>query len=100
VQWLDVNTSDEFQVATEHLANDESPEVRAAAAEALMQSDVGAVQPLLLALDDPDPQVVLAALDALEFVGDASIVPQIAPLLKHKDTAVRERTVEAIEFLQ
>jgi hypothetical protein len=100
VQWLDVNSSDGFQTATEHLASDESPEVRAAAAEVLKESDVGAVQPLLQALGDPDSRVVLAALEALEFVGDASTVPQLAPLLKHKDTEVRERTVEAIEFLQ
>jgi HEAT repeat protein len=65
-----------------------------------MESDVGAVQPLLQALGDPEPQVVLAALEALEFVGDASTIPKIAPLLKHPSTEVRERTVEAIKFLE
>ncbi len=99
-KWLDVSKADGFEAAKERLLADESPIVRAAAAEALLDSDVGAVKPLLQALEDPDSRVVLAALEALEFVGDASTVPQIAPLLKHKDVEVRERTVEAIEFLQ
>jgi len=99
-KWLNVSSTEGFQAATDRLANDESPLVRAAAAEALLDSDVGAVQPLLQALEDPDPRVVMAALEALEFVGDETTVPHLAPLLKHRDVAVRERTVEAIEFLQ
>ena len=99
-KWLDVNSGEGFQAATEHLASDDSPEVRAAAAEVLGESGVGAVQPLLKALNDPDSRVVLAALDALEFVGDETTAPLLAPLLKHKDVEVRERTVEAMEFLQ
>jgi hypothetical protein len=100
VKWLDVSSTEGFEAAKERLESDEAPAVRAAAAEVLMESDVGAVQPLLQALDDPDSRVVLAALEALEFVGDASTIPQLAPLLKHSDVEVRERTVEAIEFLQ
>jgi HEAT repeat protein len=95
-----VASTDGFQAATERLESDESPEVRVAAAEVLLDSDVGAVRPLLQALGDPDSRVVVAALEALEFVGDASTVPHLQPLLKHRDVEVRERTVEAIEFLQ
>jgi hypothetical protein len=98
--WLNVDTAEGFQAATDRLAHDEAPEVRAAAAETLGAADAGAVQPLLQALQDPDPRVVIAALDALEFVGDASTIPHLSPLLKHRDVDVRERTVEAIEFLQ
>jgi hypothetical protein len=98
--WLNVDSPQGFQAATDRLANDEAPVVRAAAAETLGASDAGAVQPLIQALADPDPRVVMAALDALEFVGDESTIPHLSPLLKHKDVAVRERTVEAIEFLQ
>jgi hypothetical protein len=98
--WLNVDTPQGFQAATDRLANDEAPAVRAAAAETLGAADAGAVQPLIQALADPDPRVVIAALDALEFVGDESTIPHLSPLLKHKDVAVRERTVEAIEFLQ
>jgi hypothetical protein len=100
VRWVDVNTTEGFTAAMERLANDEAAEVRAAAAEALIEGDVGAVQPLLQALEDPDQRVVLAALDALEFVGDETTVPHLAPLLKHRDVEIRERTVEAIEFLE
>jgi hypothetical protein len=83
------------------LAEDPSAEVRAAAAGSLAGGDpVGAASVLLGALDDPDPRVVIAALDALEFAGDASIVPALAPLLQHRDPEVRARTVEAIEFLE
>jgi hypothetical protein len=99
-RWLDVSTTEGLQAAVEHLENDESPEVRVAAAGVLLDSDVGAVQPLLRALGDPDPRVVLAALEALEFVGDEATVPRLQPLLEHKDVEIRERTVEAIEFLQ
>ena len=56
--------------------------------------------PVEIPLDDPDPRVVMAALETLEFVGDESTVPSLAPFLKHKDVAVRERTAEAIGFLQ
>jgi hypothetical protein len=100
VQWVDVTTTEGFAAAKERLAIDESPEVRVAAAEALIEGDVGAVQPLLQALEDPDQRVVLAALDALEFVGDETTVPHLEPLLKHRDVEIRERTVEAIEFLE
>jgi HEAT repeat protein len=88
-------------IAERLLAADPSPDVRAAAAESLADGDsVGAVSLLLGALDDPDPRVVMAALDALEFAGDATIIPALSPLLQHRDVAVRERTIEAIEFLE
>ena len=99
-KWLDVSSGEGFKAATERLANDESPLVRAAAADALLNADMAAVQPLLQALGDPDSRVVLAALDALEFVGDESTIPFLTPLLKHKDVEVRERVVETVEFLQ
>jgi hypothetical protein len=98
--WLNVATPEGFQAAADRLQHDEAPLVRAAAAENLGGADAGAVQPLVQALADPDSRVVMAALDALEFVGDESTIPHLQPLLKHKDVAVRERTVEAIEFLQ
>jgi hypothetical protein len=100
VTWLNVDSSEGFEAATDRQANDASPLVRAAPAEALARSDTGAVQPLLQALGDTQPPVVLAALDALEFAGDETTVPHLAPLLKHQNTEVRERAVEAIEFLQ
>ena len=100
VEGLDVGSPEGFAAATDRLANDESSRVRAAAAEALMSSDRRAMPPLLAALQDPDPLVVVTALDALEFVGDSAVIPALAPLLQHQDIEVRERTQLAIQKLQ
>lgn len=51
-------------------------------------------------MSDPAPAVVIAALDAIEFIGDETTIPKIVFLLDHEDPEVRERTVEAIEFLE
>lgn len=98
--WLEPDVEG-LAVVERLLAEDPSPDVRAAAAESLAGGDsVGAVSVLLGALDDPDPRVVMAALDALEFAGDATIIPSLSPLLEHRDPDVRARTLEAIEFLE
>ena len=55
---------------------------------------------LLSALGDPDPAVVLAAIDALEFAGDESIAPRLEKLGAHPNPAVRVAAVEAAEFLR
>ena len=89
-----------FEAVVERLANDPDPSVRAAAAETLADGDVGAVRPLLDALVDPDAGVVLAVLESLEQLGDASIVPDLAPALEHPDAEVRERAAEVGEFLE
>jgi len=100
VEWADVATVSGYEAVIERLANDPDGAVRAAAAESLSSADVGAVRPLLNALSDPDPRVALAALEALEMVGDESIVPELEPALDHPDAAVRERAKEAEEFLE
>ena len=55
---------------------------------------------LLRSLGDDEPEVVIAALDALEFAGDETLVPDLEPLLEHPDERVREAAAEAIDFLQ
>ncbi|MDH3211566.1 MAG: HEAT repeat domain-containing protein [Myxococcales bacterium] len=98
--WLALD-GDGVERLSDALSNDPAPAVRAAAAERLAHTDsLAAVTQLLTAIHDGDSQVVIAALDALEWVGDESIIPQLSPLLKHHDPAVRVRTVEAIEFLE
>jgi hypothetical protein len=87
------------------LLGDESSAVRAAAAatlgEATDEHDAhGAAELLLEALDDPDSRVVLTALEALESVGDASVIPRLEPLLGHPDPAVREQVVSTIEWVE
>ena len=100
VEWADVASAAGFAAVVDRLANDPDAAVRAAAAETLGDADVGAVPPLLGALGDRDPRVVLAALESLEMLGDASTIPQITPFLEHPDAAVRERAAEVIEFLE
>jgi hypothetical protein len=100
VEWADIATVSGYEAVIERLANDPDGEVRAAAAESLSGADVGAVRPLVAALSDPDTRVVLAALESLELLGDASVVPELAPALEHSDPAVRERAKEAADFMK
>jgi len=100
VEWTDLTSVAGFEAVVDRLANDPDASVRTAAAESLGDGDVGAVRPLLDALADPDSRVVLAALESLEQVGDASILPELAPALEHSDPTVRERAAEVGEFLE
>jgi hypothetical protein len=100
VEWADTATVAGYEAVIERLANDPDAAVRAAAAESLASADVGAVRPLLGSLGDPDARVVIAALESLEMLGDASIVPDLAPAFEHPDPAVRERAREAEDFLK
>jgi HEAT repeat protein len=82
------------------LESDPDPQVRAAAAGTLGEADdsPAAVRALLRALNDPDPAVVIEAIDGLEWTADASVIPDMQFLLDHPSGEVRERTVEAIEW--
>lgn len=85
---------------TSAIERDPDPRVRAAATVGLEDSEeVGAVQALLGALDDPHPEVITEAIDSLEFAGDASVVPQLQPLLAHPDARVRKAAADAIRLL-
>ena len=63
------------------------------------QEDTSAIEALLRALNDPDPQVVIAALDSLEWIGDSSMIPYITPLLQHPNADVRSAAEITISFL-
>jgi hypothetical protein len=91
---------DDLAELTRLVAEDADPAVRVASAEQLALSDSAiGIAGLLGALEDPDPVVVLAAIDALEFSGDALLVPELEPLLLHTDDRVREAVREAITLL-
>jgi HEAT repeat protein len=83
-----------------HLATaDPSPGVRIAAAETL--GDDGtfqAIVELVGMLEDPEPDVLVATLEALDQSGDESIEPYVKPLASHPDSQVRERANEMLEF--
>jgi hypothetical protein len=84
----------------EILARDPDPEVRLEAARRLGQAEPGlAVPPLVPGLRDPDSEVVVAVIDALSFVGDLSVVPDLRRLLQHPDPPVRERAGRVLELL-
>jgi hypothetical protein len=100
VEWADVASAAGFAAVVERLTNDPDASVRAAAAESLGDADVGAIPPLVHALADADARVVLAALESLEMLGDASTVAELAPALEHPDAAVRQRAAEVAEFLE
>ena len=81
--------------------SDPDPHVRAVAVERLGDADTYQAKTVLLeSLADPAPQVVIAALAAIEFSGDASLLPRIEPFANHPDPSVREAANEAIEGLQ
>ena len=85
----------------EILAEDPDPRVRATAVQQL--GDAGshwAVRGLIYALGDAEPEVVLRAIEELELEGDESVVPDLEPLLDHRDAAIREAAREAVESLE
>jgi hypothetical protein len=87
---------------TDLALNDPDAGVRKAALSALSdadQEDTAARGALLGALSDPDPEVVRAALDSIEWIGDASMVSEITPLLQHWDAGVRDDAETTISFI-
>lgn len=79
--------------------SDPSPRVRVAAAETLGEDGTfQAVAELIGMLDDREPDVLIATLEALDFSGDESIEPYIEPLSGHPDSQVREKANEMLEF--
>ena len=88
---------------SELAANDPDAGVRKAAVSALgdaSEEDTAALGALISALSDPDPQVVIAALDSIEWIGDASMIPDITPLLQHPNAEVREAAEASIYYLE
>lgn len=82
------------------MSDDPAPEVREAAARGLAAAeDPLAEAALVVRLDDPHPDVVVAAIESLVFVGDESLIPMLEPLLQHKDEEVRLAAEDAIYHL-
>ena len=83
------------------LADDPDVEVRVAAAGQLSDSNsAGSMNSLLAALGDPSTEVILEALDSLQFVGDETLIPAIQPLLGHPDAEVRDTAADTIDLLE
>jgi hypothetical protein len=94
---------EELETLKDLLAHDRSSLVRRSAAERLETSDSrSAIDALVDALDDPDPSVVLAAIDAHEFAADSEHLPRILASGgdRHTNPEVREAFDEMVEFLE
>ncbi len=78
----------------EELSRDADGEVRKSAVEALgwSKGNAGRLTP---SLADPDPDVVVTALDAMRRTGEGRAA-SIAPLLEHGDAEIRLRATEAL----
>lgn len=78
---------------------DPNPRVRVAAAETLGEDGTfQSVAELIGMLDDREPAVLVATLDALDRSGDESIEPYIKPLSNHPNAQVREMANDMLEF--
>jgi len=72
-------------------------DVRGAAALTLGRiADVRAVQPLIAALEDPEPQVIQLAVEALSSLRDRRAVEPLIRVLTHESGIVRRQAVEAL----
>jgi len=82
------------------LASDPNADVRATIADRLGEEDSpAAIAALVAALGDPDSEVVLRAIEILEFEAEGWLIPELERLLSHPDPEVREAAEDAIDFL-
>ena len=95
---------DTFDVLTDMLVNDPSPEVRIATTWSLEMSDdpqvQAAIEALVKCLQDKDSAVVVECIHSMDFLGDETTVQYLIPMLTHKDEDVRIAAGDAIKSLQ
>jgi HEAT repeat protein len=86
----------------EIVTDDPDPAVRVAAAETLGQAleDPNALGALLRALRDPDPEVVIAALDGIGFIGDHTVIPELEFLRDDPNPDVRDARDDTADWLE
>jgi hypothetical protein len=83
------------------LESDPDADVRATVVERLGEEESpAALAALIVALRDPDSEVVLRAIEILEFEAEDWLIPELEPLLAHRDLEVREAAEDAIDFLE
>lgn len=77
-----------------HLLKNEKWQIRSRAARALGETgDKSAVQPLIVALQDPDPDVRQSSVIALGDIGDRRAITALIKTLKDSDCLVRKQSV-------
>jgi hypothetical protein len=83
------------------LESDPDPDVRLTIVDRLGDEESpAAMAALIVALRDPDSEVVLRAIEILEFEAEEWLIPELEPLLSHRDPEVREAAQDAKEFLE
>ncbi len=98
---LDATNLQEHDQLEDLLLNDPDPRVRTEAAAMFSFGEAeGAVPSLLRALQDPVPEVVVAAAEALGWTSDPHLASEIEPLLNHPSEKVREQAAETLDFLR
>jgi hypothetical protein len=99
-EWIDLEgTTLERMISL--LESDPDAEVRATIVDRLGEEDSpAAIAALSIALRDSDSEVVLRAIEILEFEAGAWLIPELERLLSHPDEEVREAAQDAIEFLE
>jgi HEAT repeat protein len=63
------------------------------------EESTSTLKALTIALRDPDPEVVLLAIDVLEFEAGAWLIPELERLLSDPNPEVAEAARDAIDFL-
>lgn len=92
---------EDWPLLAKSLSSDTHPDIRAWAAEQLGRLDTPeAVPPLIGALGDDHPPVVVSAIEALVQTGDERAAPAIRPLLRHPNADVQEAAERALSELE
>jgi HEAT repeat protein len=98
--WIDLDR-ETLERMISLLESDPNADVRATIVERLGEEDSpAAIAALVAALQDPDSEVVLRAIEILEFEAEAWLIPELERLLSHPDPEVREFAQDAIDFLE
>lgn len=80
------------------ITTDPSSDVRSAAIYSLENSeDPGAVDVLILGLDQEDPEILMEVIDGLWFIGDRRALPHLRRFLDHPNEDVRDSAEYALE---
>ncbi len=83
------------------LESDPDPDVRVTIVDRLGDEESpAAMAALIVALRDPDSEVVLRAIEILEFEAEEWLIPELEPLFSHRDPEVREAAQDAKDFLE
>jgi hypothetical protein len=97
--WIDLD-GPALKRLTSLLESDPDADVRATIADRFGEEESpAAITALVAALQDPNSEVVLRAIEALEFEGGAWLIPELERLLAHSDPEVREAAQDAIDFV-